>query len=547
MRALRSLGIAGTIALTLTSAVRADAFELNQFRPTPLTSDGFAVAGAQSPGHLGFNAALTLDYAKEPLVVELATKDQYAVVTHQLAMHLTLALGLGSRGTLFAGVPVNLVMNGDDPPRGIVTRLPRPDGAGLGDAYLGARVRIAGDEHSRATFALQATLSAPLASVSSSQRYSGDDMVQFDPRALLDIHLGRTTLRANLGARIRQPEHVLGTVVSHALTYGLGLQYAFERAPVRLLADLYGSSVFEDFFGGPTSPLEALFGAKYQHASGFHAALAAGPGITHGIGTPELRALATLGFARDTRVEPQAKPAPAPEPAPEPTPEPLPDADGDGVLLPADACPDQPEDRDGNADDDGCPDLDDDRDGVPDASDRCPGEAEDLDGFEDEDGCADADNDKDGIRDASDECPLEAGEASQKGCPILRVDESHGTLSVLGRVRFAPGDDHALPGGVATLRRIKSELAKNPALTRLRIEGHADARGHNVANMNLSKRRARTIARWLRDNGVAVERLHIIACGEAAADEESDGAKDRRVDLGAGEAQAEDCVPVVIR
>jgi len=48
------------------------------------------------------------------------------------------------------------------------------------------------------------------------------------------------------------------------------------------------------------------------------------------------------------------------------------DRDGDWIADSADRCPDQPEDFDVFADDDGCPDPDDDGDGVLDEADRCP-------------------------------------------------------------------------------------------------------------------------------------------------------------------------------
>ena len=97
------------------------------------------------------------------------------------------------------------------------------------------------------------------------------------------------------------------------------------------------------------------------------------------------------------------------------------DTDGDGLDDGEDACPREPEDRDGFEDDDGCPDPDDDGDGVPDASDSCPREAEDGDGFQDEDGCPDPDNDGDGIADGDDACPDVAedvnGQDDEDGCP----------------------------------------------------------------------------------------------------------------------------------
>ncbi|HEY2365207.1 MAG TPA: hypothetical protein VGH87_02435 [Polyangiaceae bacterium] len=48
------------------------------------------------------------------------------------------------------------------------------------------------------------------------------------------------------------------------------------------------------------------------------------------------------------------------------------DRDGDGIADDVDNCPDDPEDRDGFQDEDGCPDPDNDQDGIPDVQDKCP-------------------------------------------------------------------------------------------------------------------------------------------------------------------------------
>ena len=98
------------------------------------------------------------------------------------------------------------------------------------------------------------------------------------------------------------------------------------------------------------------------------------------------------------------------------------DRDKDGISDPADACPDAPEDKDGVADEDGCPDVDDrDADGVLDQADKCPDTPEDKDAFEDEDGCPDLDNDQDGVPDTSDKCALQAEDRDtfedEDGCP----------------------------------------------------------------------------------------------------------------------------------
>ncbi|MFZ9887427.1 MAG: OmpA family protein [Myxococcota bacterium] len=94
------------------------------------------------------------------------------------------------------------------------------------------------------------------------------------------------------------------------------------------------------------------------------------------------------------------------------------DQDGDGILDKDDACPDRPEDYDGFADQDGCPDPDNDNDGVLDPLDRCVNEPEDKDLFEDADGCPDPDNDKDTVLDTVDGCPNTPGPVSNGGCPV---------------------------------------------------------------------------------------------------------------------------------
>lgn len=65
------------------------------------------------------------------------------------------------------------------------------------------------------------------------------------------------------------------------------------------------------------------------------------------------------------------------------------DRDADGVLDDMDRCPDEPEDRDGFEDEDGCPEPDNDRDGILDVDDKCPAQPESKNGRQDEDGCPD--------------------------------------------------------------------------------------------------------------------------------------------------------------
>lgn len=70
------------------------------------------------------------------------------------------------------------------------------------------------------------------------------------------------------------------------------------------------------------------------------------------------------------------------------------DRDADGIVDDSDRCPDEPEDRDGFQDDDGCPEPDNDADGILDRVDLCPNDPETVNGIEDEDGCPDTSLDR---------------------------------------------------------------------------------------------------------------------------------------------------------
>lgn len=103
--------------------------------------------------------------------------------------------------------------------------------------------------------------------------------------------------------------------------------------------------------------------------------------------------------------------------------DPYADADGDGVRNIDDECIEEREDLDRDNDEDGCPETSENRDGdnVVDVVDACPDRAEDVDGFEDSDGCPEDDNDKDGVPDGRDRCPVTPedldGWVDADGCP----------------------------------------------------------------------------------------------------------------------------------
>ncbi len=443
--------LAASWALCATVAAAQPAATLDRFRAAPTPEDDLHLARATDLGHLRLGAHLVFDYGLDPLVYESVSGDSgtegFAVVRHQLVGTLGLSLGLFDRVVVFAGLPATLVMDGDTDPALMATGVQAADGAGLGDAFLGARVRLLGAPGDLLALALQARVTAPSSGVPDDVAYRGDRSVTFSPELLAELRpTAGIRLVANLGARVRKDSvaSLSNLGFGSELTYGLGATFLAwkdetdDRTHLDVLVQAYGDSAFERVGEREGTALEATAGARFAHASGFVATLAAGPGLARGFGSPDLRGVLQLGWAT-------------------PTAAPVRDTDGDGLFDDIDRCVTAPEDVDTFEDTDGCPDLDDDRDGIPDTADACrlepetvnrhedtdgcpdtvpdtdgdgltddvdacPAQPEDRDGFEDENGCPDPDNDGDGVLDADDRCVSEPGVAAEQGCPVRDRD-----------------------------------------------------------------------------------------------------------------------------
>lgn len=78
-------------------------------------------------------------------------------------------------------------------------------------------------------------------------------------------------------------------------------------------------------------------------------------------------------------------------------------------------------------------------------------------------------------------------------------------------------------------------LLKNNAPLKLSVEGHTDNVGDKRANVELSKKRAASVVKYLTDNGIDGKRLRFAGKGDSmplADNRSEDGrAKNRRVEL----------------
>jgi len=512
-------------------------FDLNQFRPAELATDGFASSTADGQGHKRFGFMIYMDYSDDALVFqESGSSTTSAVVHQQLTGHLAWNLGVWDHLVFFMDIPYHFIIDAGE---GAGNSLPGgpggsfdyllPNGGHFGDMYLGARGNLYGTRDDVFEIALQATMTINTSSLADdTQKYAGQ--VGNSPylggwfELLMTFNAGdvvRIPIQAGykLGTQVRVTDNLF---VGNEFTFGGGLLFMIAQDQFMISAEAFGRTAANStvkFWTREETPVEVLGGFKYLHPKGFVIGASGSAGVAPGYGAPDWRAVGMIGFTM-------------------PAPEVVLDADGDGILDDVDQCPNEPEDFDGFQDEDGCPDPDNDGDGVLDVNDGCPNDAEDIDGFEDEDGCPDPDNDGDGILDVDDQCPNEPGPPENNGCPDPdrdgdgvpdRIDncpdepgtvENHGCqdaqlvvigagqLEILEKVYFKTGSHKLQKRSFALLDNVAKVMNAHPEIELIRVEGHSDSTGSLKFNMRLSKRRADTVIRYLVGRGkVTKERL----------------------------------------
>ncbi|NNC02241.1 OmpA family protein [Corallococcus exiguus] len=520
---------AGTSAHAQATAV-SQAIDVQQYKPGPGIADVLAVHGAKVQRHLGWNVGLSVNYADKPLNFFDPRSDMYvtSLVKSQVGFDLMGAVGLFDRFEIGVVLPIT-IQGSENSPAVDSSFANGVGGGGIGDLRLIPKARLLdGDDYG---VSVVLPISLPTGGASD---FLGGSGVSVNPRVVAEYGK-RFRILANVGVDIRKSEQLRNLNVGSALAYGVGAEVPLGDLPLAAQASLVGAMGFKQQ-NEEERPLELLAALKYRAPTGLSAQVGAGPGLTHGYGTPTFRVLASVAYSAPERA---AEPRPV---CPE-GPEDFdgfqdqdgcadPDNDGDGILDTADACPNEPETVNGFEDQDGCPDtkpvppppapVDSDGDGIMDPDDKCPNAPEDKDGFQDEDGCPDPDNDKDGIPDVADKCPLEPetinGVDDEDGCPDkgkVKVLVEGERIFILEKVYFATNKDVILPRSFPILKQVAAVLRANPQVELLRIEGHTDSQGNDAANLDLSKRRAASVKAFLVNEGVATERLDSEGFGES--------------------------------
>lgn len=133
-----------------------------------------------------------------------------------------------------------------------------------------------------------------------------------------------------------------------------------------------------------------------------------------------------------------------------------------------------------------------------------------------------------------------APQAMQENMTLLNAAEMSQALADSGKValygiNFDTDKDTVRPDSEPTLKEIAKLLADNPRLN-IHVVGHTDNQGKPDYNLDLSRRRAATVARELTSRyAIAANRVDSFGCGQyapAASNDSDEGrAKNRRVEL----------------
>lgn len=549
---------------TLAAAQDADAergLALNRFQPAPAGDRMFSVSSpyAASPEQDGsptLHLMALADYAHNPLVLRRISTDENlgSVVSDQLFVHLNASFTFWDRLHVNVDAPFAVLQAGDSPAAEGLS-FASPTGAELGDLRLGLRLRLLGDYFDAFQLAVGGYVWLPTGNGDAGS-FVGEGAVRGMPQVIVGGRTHAIVWSAAAGVELRPSRTFAQVQQGLSLTGGAGLGFLFLNEKLQVGPEVNVSTVLE----GPdarNTNAEALLGARFRVISPLEIGLAAGPGLTSGIGTPDLRGVFSITYTPEVqRDRDKDGIADADDACPDVSGVasedktkhgcpllPPPDRDKDGIIDENDACPDTAgipndnpkkhgcpppgdKDKDGILDDVdacidvpgvkspnpkllGCPPPDKDGDGVPDAQDACV----DIPGLKTDDpatnGCP-GDTDKDTIRDDKDACPREKGkpnpDPTKNGCPqAVRVTQ--GEILILQQVQFDTGKATIKKVSDGLLDEVAEVLKEHPELTKLEVQGHTDSKAGRDYNIRLSQARADAVKKALVTRGVAAERL----------------------------------------
>jgi outer membrane protein OmpA-like peptidoglycan-associated protein len=542
------------------------AFRVQQFRPWGDPQGMWNTQSAKTLDQWGYIVGLFFNYGNGPLSTQdLTTRNPIGLVEHQIGMDLVAGLGLLPWLDFYLAFPMTIYQTGkfpNDPQTFPDVANYSLNGFYLSDMSLAVKFRILDEEKFFISFAAKAWVGLPTAQLGRLKNFNGEDGVQAGLGLFVSKKISFINVALNFGYRYNPETKLLNLIVSHEFFYGLGASAEIVSRRLALVGDISGATNFTKNVLVYSAPLEFDLGLRYYPLETRDLAIHLGMGVpfTPGYGTPRFRVFIGVVWSPDLSKPGDRDGDGIPDhidkcpDTPGPAENhgcPWGDKDGDGVPDNIDKCPDTP----GPVENRGCPWGDKDGDGVPDNIDKCPdtpGPKEnhgcpwsdrDGDGIPDKDdkcpdkpgpkkyeGCPDTDGD--GIPDHLDKCPYHPGPASNHGCPLAIKEQKK--ITILKKIFFDFNRDVIKSESYPVLDAVVDILKEHPRI-RIRIEGHTDDVGTEDYNLDLSRRRARSVANYLVSKGIDRSRLSYQGHGKSqplvTGSSPDDRAQNRRVEF----------------
>ncbi len=539
-------------------------FDLHMFRHAVDSKGQFTVNGTDILPSLNTSFGLIVDWGRglarrgTLLDTSMSQSPTQPLVSNMFSGVFHANLGIANFMVVGVQLPVHLVSGpgtmGEGALQPLAGHTPRSGGLdfqGFGTLTLHTKFRFLRVERTNVGLGLVLQAGIPLQDGPSN--YAGDPGVMLWPSLAFEWRPHRIfRLDVNAGYRfgLGGAGRIADTTWANPVTFGLGVSVRALSA-LDIVAELYGGTYTNAFFQPRSTPMEAIAGLKIFVVHNSYLMVGAGRRILDADAAADLRAF--VGFVFEPSIgdrdgdglrDDEDRCPDQPEDFDRFEDQdgcPDPDNDQDGILDTDDQCPLTPEDRDGDADEDGCPERDNndrDGDGILDAADQCPDNPEDRDEFQDEDGCPEPDNDQDGILDVRDRCPNEPetynGTDDEDGCPdqgIAVLEEN--SIRILHAINFETDSAQIRTESLSIVEAVAATLRGNPQIALVQVQGHADERGDDDHNLQLTRDRAASVVRALVERGVERNRLQSAGYGERCPIDPGHGqaawARNRRV------------------
>jgi len=551
--AVQFILLLSAIWLSVTSPSIALASDFEHFHPSASDDDYVWANTANAMNSLAIYSSLTTYYANDQLVGTFPLQNRTQVFTrpieHRIATEALLSIGLIGRLDLSASLPVYLKQISDNYP---IANPPAPEisATGIGDIRLRGKFaffKSVGRKNPCLSNRFNMALAADLyLQTGDANKLMGNGGIELTPWFLLSYCRPNTQTHSgwgatlNVGYRFKRSSVLEDINIDDEIQFRGGIsrnlihteRYTFAASIEAGLA--LGLGKISNFTPAKVQhrPAEALFSIRGTHRSGIGFFLGGGLGVLDGYGSPDIRGIAGIdyrsrpfGFRKKTKLV-------ATQPGRIETMtfdttlniskilSADPDPDGDNIASTKDQCPMEAEDIDKFEDEDGCPEPDNDYDTISDKDDKCPLEAETRNGFQDNDGCPDV-------------SPQITTTSGQSKPNKSRVSLEKDRIVIDGTVFFKSGSDQILAKSFDLLDEVAAVLRTHLEIHLVLIEGHTDDRGIPDKNVDLSERRAASVAAFLEQAGVAGHRFLTKGFGAttpiASNQTKSGRAKNRRV------------------